>query len=159
MWLEAGKSRCSRHQLFHHAIKAEARCLLPDGKFLEGLQPFGHDFLNWNLDEHMIGGPFVVEERAVLGRLERVRSQVEDFGNPKMGEILAPYCEALPLLFEENHFPVFITSSEEVSVVAPVHELLAGRFLDLTLKEWNEIVTIEMHFKGVAISGVALLHW
>ena len=80
------------------------------GNSLKVSSHFGHNRLNWHLDEYMIGGPFVVKECAVLCLFERVGSQVEDLGNPKMREVLAPDCDPFRLLLEENHFPVLISA-------------------------------------------------
>src|SRR5215469_8912743 len=60
------------------------------------------------------------------------------------------------VLLDEGDLPVLVTKGEQVSVVAPIEELLPWCFLHLTFEKWQEIVAIQVYMVGLAAELAAL---
>src|SRR5262245_65732008 len=54
------------------------------------------------------------------------------------------------VLLNEGDLPRAETDREQVSVIAPVEEFLARRFFHLALEERHQVISVEMHFEGLA---------
>src|SRR5262245_6152588 len=137
------RSLLRRRQLVHHPVEVEARGLLSDREVLEALEPLSDDRLRRHEQERALRLPLGVLER--LGTaLERIGPQVIDLRDPVAGELALPDAEAGMLLLLEGDLPVLDPDGEQIAVVAPVEELLAGRFVHLALEEGDEVEAVEV---------------
>ena len=152
------RTRSCPFQFRHHRVEVEARRLLPNGKFLEALQPLCGQGLHRHLDESTIDHPFVIED-GLVAPLERVGAQVEELRQAQFGELSGPYADALVVLLKEDTFPIVDTDRNKLTIIVPVDELLARRFLRFALEERDEIKAVEMDLEGLvadlrAASGI-----
>src|SRR5262249_47747786 len=150
-----------RFQLLHHLVDAEAGRLLPWWKLLEALDPLPDEELGWHQQVDPANQPVLVVRGFVLGLLEGVAAQVEEPRHPELYDRLRPDLKPLRALLGEHRLPLVVAERHQVAVVAPVEELLARRFLDVTLEVRDQVVAIKVDFERPVprpVTGLGLGH-
>ena len=88
-------------QLLHHLVDAEASRLLARCKVLEALQPLPHIGLGRHQEEQTVGPPTRIIDALVIGALERIAPQIEQFRQPELDKGLLPNLETMGTLLQK----------------------------------------------------------
>src|ERR1051326_6795015 len=92
--------------------------------------------------EHRVSEPFPVEDRLVTA-LEWIATEIVQRRRAQRHERFTPHVEADTTLDEEVRLPVADAERHQVTIVAPVHDSLAGVLLHLSLPQRQHVVPIE----------------
>src|SRR5262249_6151863 len=144
-------------ELLHHLVKVEARPLLADRELLEALEPLRHHPLRGHDDESARGEIAPVIRSRIGTPLEGCGPEIDAVGNAEASEALPPYVETRMVLLDETDLPLVDAHREQVTVVAPVEELVPRRFFHLAPEEGYEVVAVEVDLEALAPGLTALL--
>ena len=87
-------------QGLHDSAEVETTWFLPRRKLLEALQPLADESLRRDEEIRSIDPPARVTDPFVVGTLERVAAQVEQFRQTQGLELLLPDIETVPALYQ-----------------------------------------------------------
>src|SRR5215467_12771105 len=150
-----------RFQLLHHLVDAEAGRLLPWWKLLEALDPLPDEELGRYEQKDPTSQPVAVVDGLALGLFEGVAAQVEEARDPEPDERLRPDFKSFRALLGEHGLPLVVAQRHQVTVVAPVEELLARVLRDVTLEVRHQIVAVEVDLERLVprpVAGLDLVH-
>src|SRR5262247_861762 len=99
-------------QLPHDLVEIEARGLLPDGVFLEALEPLRHQGLCRHEHEGAVRLPVAVQKR-MRAALEGIGAQVVEQWTAELLIVPEPDVEAFVILLDERDLPVKDADGEE----------------------------------------------
>ena len=149
-------SGCSLQSLYR-LVNAEARRFLSRRKFLEGLNEVHNVGLGRDTQERVINRPVPVGVGRDVRALVRVGTQIEHLGHAETNKRIVPNGHsAWRPLFGKHEFPVLITQSEEVSVVAKINKLTARAPLFLAREVRQDVVAVKVDLVSRAARFVPL---
>ena len=93
----------------------------------------------------MIKAPFRVAHADLIGLLERVGTQVEDFRHAQEYKRLLPYVEAMRPLLGEDYLVIVVTNIQQIAGVGEVEKLLSRWVFSLSLDVGQEVVAVEVN--------------
>ena len=95
-----------------HAVERETACFLARWELLERREELSNVLLSRHEQEHVFRSPTPVLH-AVIGRLERIGTHVEELGKAKCHERLLPDVQAMRALFREDELPLVVAQRHQ----------------------------------------------
>src|SRR5260370_31211542 len=105
-------------QLLERVVEGKTTRFLARREFLERGEELSDALLRWHQDEGVIDPPPAVINALVVGRLEGIRAQVEQFRETQRHEGILPYIQPDRPLFGKDALVLLIPQPYERPVVA-----------------------------------------
>ncbi len=101
-------------------VQAKGRGLLARWEFLKGLQPLPHERLSGHHQVYAVRSPTLVVDPFLIGSLEGVGLQVEQFRKTQRNHWILPNIQAVCTLLHAYELPLVEPQSREVAIISAV---------------------------------------
>src|SRR5262245_13750026 len=106
----------------------------------------------------MVKDPVPIRIRSYVRKLVRISPEIENLRQSQFGKRLCPDLHgSVAALLHENHFPVIVTDSDQITVVAKVEVEITGALIHLAGDVIEQIETIDMVLESLAVRLVTTL--
>src|SRR5262249_32510947 len=141
-------------------VDAERCSFLPWWKCLECGKKLPDKLLHRHEQKGVVQQPIVIGVGSDVRSFVGVCAQVEDLRQAKSSKRLGPESQGSHCaLFHKNKFKVVVPYSRQIAIIGKVYESWTGAFLFPPAQEWQQIVSVKMHFEGFVAGAMPLLEF